>query len=302
MSWIFDLFLQNKHKVAIIYNDREYSYLDLLNSIELYYKDLTKNNISQGDIVAINTDYSFEAISIFFALVKNKNIIVPIISTIDNEINTRLNITKSDFLIKIKNKKIEYTKLATEFDKHNFIKALRDNHTTGLILFSSGTTGNPKAMLHNFENLINSSQGKKQKNINILIFLTFDHIGGIDTLIRAFSIGATITIPKIRNPKEVCKLIEKYKITVLPSSPTFLNLLLISNLHKKYDLSSLRIIAFGAEPMPETLLLRLNGIFPNIELQQKFGTSETNAIKVKSKSNNSPVSYTHLTLPTNREV
>jgi acyl-CoA synthetase (AMP-forming)/AMP-acid ligase II len=49
----------------------------------------------------------------------------------------------------------------------------------------------------------------------------------------------------------------------------------------------LKIIAFGAEPMPESLLLRLRKIFPDLELQQKFGTSETNAIKVTSRSNDS---------------
>ena len=120
-----------------------------------------------------------------------------------------------------------------------------------------------------------------------MIFLTFDHIGGIDTLLRILSIGGTITIPAARQPEEISRLIEKHQVDVLPSSPTFLNLLLLSGLHQKYDLASLRIIAFGAEPMPESLLLRLKRIFPDVELQQKFGTSETNAIRVKSRSNDS---------------
>jgi acyl-CoA synthetase (AMP-forming)/AMP-acid ligase II len=130
-------------------------------------------------------------------------------------------------------------------------------------------------------------RGRRDKEINTLIFLTFDHIGGIDTLLRILSIGGTLTIPLSRQPEEISRLIEKYRVNVLPSSPTFLNLLLLSGLHQKYDLGSLNIIAFGAEPMPESLLLRLRKLFPDLELQQKFGTSETNAIRVTSRSNDS---------------
>jgi len=82
-------------------------------------------------------------------------------------------------------------------------------------------------------------------------------------------------------------LIQAHKVNVLPSSPTFLNLLLLSKLNEKYDLSSLNIIAFGAEPMSESLLCRLEELFPDVELQQKFGTSETNAIKIRGRSKNS---------------
>ena len=142
-------------------------------------------------------------------------------------------------------------------------------------------------MLHDLDTLMEGYRGRKVKDINTLIFLTFDHIGGIDTMLRILSIGGTITIPASRQPEEVSGLVEKYRVNVLPSSPTFLNLLLLSGLHQKYDLSSLKIIAFGAEPMPESLLLRLRELFPDIELQQKFGTSETNAIRVKSRSNDS---------------
>jgi acyl-CoA synthetase (AMP-forming)/AMP-acid ligase II len=74
---------------------------------------------------------------------------------------------------------------------------------------------------------------------------------------------------------------------VLPASPTFLNLLLLAECQLRFDLSSLKIIGFGAEPMPERLLARLKAAFPGVDFQQKFGTSETNAIRVRNRADGS---------------
>lgn len=57
--------------------------------------------------------------------------------------------------------------------------------------------------------------------MNMLVFLMFDHIGGLNTVFNALCMGACLIIPKIKDAKTICELIEKYKIMVLPSSPTF---------------------------------------------------------------------------------
>ena len=285
MSWLIDNFKRFDKKIAIIYNNKKYTYKDLLDKIEEYL-DYFKDKVKRGEVVAILGDYSFENIALLLALYLNKNIIAPITSTKESEIKERLQEANCDKKLKIDNEKLIIENLNCK-TKHQLIKNLQNKNNSGLILFSSGSTGKPKAMIHNFDNLEDYYKGKKEKNINTLIFLSFDHIGGIDTLLRQLSIGGILSIPQDRHPESICKIIEKYKINVLPASPTFLNLLIISEAYKKYDLNSLRIIAFGAEPMPETLLKKLNKLFPNVKLHQKFGTSETNAIKVINKSNNS---------------
>ena len=78
-------------------------------------------------------------------------------------------------------------------------------------------------------------------------------------------------------------MIERYKVELLPTSPTFLNLILISEEYKNYDLSSLKIITYGTEPMPETTLGRLNKIFPKIKFTQTYGLSEVGILRSKSK-------------------
>ena len=61
----------------------------------------------------------------------------------------------------------------------------------------------------------------------------------------------------------------------------------MSKANEKYDLSSLRMITYGTEAMPESLLNRLKEAFPRVKFLQTFGTSETGIANTSSKSSNS---------------
>ena len=74
-------------------------------------------------------------------------------------------------------------------------------------------------------------------------------------------------------PADVAAAIARHRVAVLPASPTFLNLLLAAGVTA--DLTSLRVITYGTEPMPESLLARLKATFPQVRFIQTFGTSET---------------------------
>lgn len=287
MNWFIDNFKKFNNKTAIIYKDKSYSYVDLYNKIEKIYNDfLPQNGIKQGEVVSIVSDYSFESIALLIALYKNKNIIVPITTTLEYEIRERVEESYADKIIKIYNTKY-IVEDNTSKDKHQLIKELQDNKQSGLILFSSGSTGKPKAMIHNFDALVDNYKGKKEKSINMVLFLMFDHIGGLNTLLNILSMGATMIIPENRNADDVCKLLQDYKVKVLPSSPTFLNLILMSKANEKYNLNSLRMITYGTETMPESLLLRLKEAFPKVKFLQTFGTSETGIANTTSKSSDS---------------
>ncbi|QNM91531.1 ANL family adenylate-forming protein [Aliarcobacter cryaerophilus] len=272
-------------KVAIIHNEKEYTYKQLFNKI-LEIKSTLIPYINEGEVVSIISDYSFESISLFLALYENKNIIVPITTSIQSEIKDRIEESFTDKIIKIENKEYIIEKNISN-EKHQMIKKLQNEKNSGLILFSSGSTGKPKAMIHNFDNLINHYKDKKEKSLNMILFLMFDHIGGLNTLLNVLSIGSTMILLENRNADDVCKLLQDYKIRVLPASPTFLNLIVMNKSYEKYDLSSLRMITYGTEVMPDSLLSRLKNIFPKIKFLQTFGTSETGIANTSSKSSNS---------------
>ena len=284
MNNMVDKFKDNA-QIAIIYNGKKYSYNELYIKIK-EIENFIKDKIKSGEVVAILADYSFVSIALFFALYENKNIIAPITSTSKKEIDGRVKESFSTKIINLEDEKLVITNIKSEAS-HKIINDLQNAKCAGLILFSSGSTGAPKAMIHNLDTLVDSYGDKKQKQINMLVFLMFDHIGGINTMLNILSMNATMIIPQNRNADDICKLIEEYKIAVLPSSPTFLNLILINRSYEKYDLSSLRMITYGTETMPEGLLNRLKAVFSKVKFLQTFGTSETGIAATSSKSSSS---------------
>jgi len=284
MNNMVDKFKDNA-QIAIIYNGKRYSYNELYIKIK-EIENFIKDKIKSGEVVAILADYSFVSIALFFALYENKNIIAPITSTSKKEIDGKVKESFSTKIINLENENLVITNIKSEAS-HKIINDLQTSKCAGLILFSSGSTGAPKAMIHNLDTLVDSYGDKKQKQINMLVFLMFDHIGGINTMLNILSMNATMIIPQNRNADDICQLIEEYKIAVLPSSPTFLNLILINRSYEKYDLSSLRMITYGTETMPEGLLGRLKAVFSKVRFLQTFGTSETGIAATSSKSSSS---------------
>jgi acyl-CoA synthetase (AMP-forming)/AMP-acid ligase II len=263
------------------------TYSDLYNKVLSNKKRNQNKNIKSGDVVFILGDYSIESIALFFSLMMNNNIIVPITTDNKEEINERLEVAKPNWVIDLINDTYTFFDENFEIERHQIIQNLIKDKVPGLILFSSGSTGKPKAMVHNLENLISNYGSKKAKEMNFLVFLMFDHIGGLNTLFNCLSMGVSITIPANRNPINISNLIQKNKINVLPASPTFLNLLLISDVFENYDFTSLKMVTYGTEAMPETLLVKLKTKLPHVKFLQTFGTSETGIAKTSSLSSSS---------------
>jgi len=64
-------------------------------------------------------------------------------------------------------------------------------------------------------------------------------------------------------------------------------MILLSRAYERHDLNSLKIITYGSEPMPESVLQKLNKYFPNIKMQQTYGLIELGVMSSKSKDNES---------------
>jgi acyl-coenzyme A synthetase/AMP-(fatty) acid ligase len=160
-------------------------------------------------------------------------------------------------------------------------------HHAGLVLFSSGTSGNPKSMLQDLSNFVSTYEVRRENSLTVLSLLGFDHIGGINTILGSLASGSQIVIPEGRAPEQVIDVIKKHQVAILPATPTFLGLLLLASSHRLADLASLRLITYGTEPMPEALLTRLRHALPSVRLIQTFGTSETGILKTESPDGDS---------------
>src|SRR5262249_44967828 len=146
---------------------------------------------------------------------------------------------------------------------HELYQRLRVRGNPGLILFSSGSTGKHKCALHDLAFLLKKFSVPRHA-YRTLVFLQLDHIGGINTLLYTLANGGTTVVADDRSPEAVCRAIERFRAQLLPTSPTFLNLLLLSEEYLRHDLSALELITYGTEPMPETTLKRVAQAFPTV--------------------------------------
>jgi acyl-coenzyme A synthetase/AMP-(fatty) acid ligase len=164
---------------------------------------------------------------------------------------------------------------------HALLRALAARGAAGLVLFSSGTSGRPKAMVQDFGAMLATYESRRPNQLPVLALLGFDHIGGLNTLFGTLAAGALLVVPADRSVAAVVAAIARHRVAVLPASPTFLNLLLAAET-PGVALASLRVITYGTEPMPESLLLRLRAAFPRVRFIQTFGTSETGIYRTES--------------------
>ena len=286
IDFLLEIFKENKLNTAIIWNDNEYSYNWLISSITKWKNYLLTKGIDRGKIVSIIGDFSPTSISLLLACIENRNIVVPLTNSTDIDLRKRLTISGTAILLKInQSDEVEYSVLDHKSD-HQYYQELRKKNLPGLVLFTSGTSGEPKAAVHDFSRLLNKFKSPR-KSLRTINFLLFDHWGGLNTLFHTLSCGGVVLSLHERSPEKVCAFIEKHKIELLPASPTFLNLLILSESYKKYDLSSLKLITYGTEPMPESTLIRIKEIFHEVKLQQTYGLIELGVLRSKSKSDDS---------------
>ena len=135
---------------------------------------------------------------------------------------------------------------------HPLIGELKSKQSAGLILFSSGTTGTPKAAVHEFSKLLDKFRAYKRPALKTLAFLLFDHIGGLNTLFHTLYNAGTIHVPLSRRPTAVIKQLAEEEINLIPTTPSFLRLALVEQSFDGRDLSQLRLVTYGTERMDQT--------------------------------------------------
>lgn len=275
---------------------------------------LRQSGVTAGSVVAFPGQYSADNVATLLAIADLKAVAVPLPDDVDSRIERLMAISRVTHAV---DKNSNAAKVAKTFGPGNetrgefryegtadvdirgefphvgihagrhplYEKLVAENHA-GLVLFTSGTTGDPKAAVQDLDRLRRRYAQPREVGM-MLAFMHIDHIGGINTLMYVLSHGGTLVVPKSRSPHDVAAAIAEHRIEVLPVSPTFLNLLLISGAADRCDLSSLRRITYGSEPMPQSVLDRVAETFPGVELLQTYGTTELGILRSQSENNGS---------------
>jgi acyl-CoA synthetase (AMP-forming)/AMP-acid ligase II len=259
------------------------SYAGLLARMGRWSEDLDAAGVGPGRVVAFDGDSSERTVALLLALMMRGSIAVPLASAAEGQRAELLGAARAECLIGVGDGEVVHL---GDQPGHPLLDGLARAGRPGLILFSSGSTGRPKVMLHDLDRLLGKFATPRPP-LRMLSFLLLDHIGGVNTLLSGLANGGTIVTVGDRRPETVCRAIAHHRVEALPTSPTFLNLLLLSEEYRRHDLSSLRLITYGTEPMPASTLERLRREFPGTRLQQTYGLSELGILRSKSRDDGS---------------
>jgi fatty-acyl-CoA synthase len=147
-----------------------------------------------------------------------------------------------------------------------------------IILFTSGTTGIPKAArLPNRMVMANIIQTvifwNLQKNHSSVIHTPFFHAGGLNVFTTPLLfVGGKLYLLDFFNPEKVLNLINEKKITHLFAVPTMFQSMINSAMWNKTDFSSLNFVISGGAPCPEKIIDEFQK--KGITLRQGFGMTE----------------------------
>uniref|UniRef100_UPI004047CA4E long-chain fatty acid--CoA ligase n=1 Tax=Shewanella sp. TaxID=50422 RepID=UPI004047CA4E len=263
------------------------TYAEVLASITGFGIRIAGVGIGKGDAVVVVGDYSPEVFCLMLALAKNNSIVIPLTQNSVIEESVALSVSGCDWYVEFNADGKDTTFVKRDIENDNALLAnFRTKGAPGLVLFSSGSTGKPKGILHDF-NLVIEKFRKQRQAVVAIPFLMIDHFGGINTILAiTSSLGTVVTVADRSLPK-ICDAIARYKVELLPATPSFLTLLMASHLQSDYDLSSLKRITYGTEVMPQSTLDRLTKTFPNAVLQQTYGLSEVGVLRSQSRGDGS---------------
>jgi acyl-CoA synthetase (AMP-forming)/AMP-acid ligase II len=214
---------------------------------------------------------------------KARAIIVPLTRAVQAELDAFLAIAGAEVLITVDpSDEVSVSKLPAPVPNALVTEFLK-RQSPGLVVFTSGSTGKPKGILHDCERVMRKFAVERQGWRSIL-FLLMDHFGGFNTFLGAFAYGGTAVCVADRSPKAVCEAIQFGRATLLPTTPTFINLLIASSTYRAFDLSSIELITYGTEVMPEATLAKVRSIFPKALIKQTYGLSELGVLRSKSEN------------------
>lgn len=238
-------FITNHNKTAIVYGDRNISYGDLIE------KSLQMATFVSSDKAILYMENRPEFFYTFLGIWQKGGVAIPIDATFnDTEIIYYIENSDSDLIFtSAKNyentvsacKKIKRDIKIVNIDTLDFENISVDEdcllapdpHKCSVMLYTSGTTGNPKGVMLSFDNILLNIEGLREYEMflpvdKILIVLPMHHIFPLLGGVLAFHFGATVVLVKDLSSQSLMEAFSKYQITIMLGVPRLWDML-----HKK---------------------------------------------------------------------
>ncbi len=280
-SWLLERLNSQPDAPAVLHGNSMASYRHICGAIEEWKVRLDNDHIQPGEAVLFDADLSASSLGLLFAILDRGAIATPL---------TQAAVVHPGTAREISNAVVYYQRNGSQSyprsPRHPLYEKCREAGQGGLIIFTSGSTGTPKASLHQANRFLAKFQ-KQHPPLRTLLTLPIDHMAGLDSLLYALTSNSAVIVPETPDPRGICHAIARHQAELLPATPSLLNIIWLSGCLTAHDLSSLTIITYGAEVMPEITLTRIQQALPHCRFIQKYGATEFGSPSTRSRDNRS---------------
>ncbi|MDH7568425.1 MAG: AMP-binding protein, partial [Armatimonadota bacterium] len=153
-----------------------------------------------------------------------------------------------------------------------------------IIMHTSGTTGLPKGAVMRHTDLFFNvrhaifAHSFRHEDVHLLVTPMFHATALYSLLPSSAYLGSTLVISGRSEVRELVELVQNHRVTTFLGVPTMFHFMSTLSDLQRYDLSSLRLIAYAGSPMPTQTIRRLRQRLPNVALHNFFGLTETIAM------------------------
>jgi acyl-CoA synthetase (AMP-forming)/AMP-acid ligase II len=293
-------------RAAIVFEGNRYTFSQLNERTNRLANALENLGVQKGDRVAMLQVNCNQHVEAYFAAAKLGAIYVPLnFRAKGDELTYMLNSSEANTLlvggryldlvrsikpnvpsvknyVSIESKQddmLYYEDIISSAAADDVITEIDDNDTT-MLVYTAGTTGFPKGVMlshssfgvYVLENVTPPDPEIEEKNI---LTVPLYHVAGLQAVMAAIYGGRTLVMERQFEPVEWMGLVAGEKVNRAMMVPTMLKQLIDHPEFSKHDLSSLRVITYGAAPMPLEVIKKALEVFPGVNFINAFGQTET---------------------------
>ena len=280
---LFERLDRRRNDTVLIADDAPITGRDLLEQADGWERALAAAGVGPGELCAYTGDYDLATVSLLLALMRIGAVAVPLTHGVSDQVLIGLDEAGTHWMISVDGAPHGRIVRRPPLPENPIVQAFAKTGRPGLVVFTSGSSGRPKAILHDLDRVLGKFvNGPQRRGWRTILFLLMDHFGGINTLFGTLTYGGIgICVPD-RSVRTICRAIEQHRAELLPTSPSFLNLMIASGTWAAHHLSSVALVTYGTEPMPDLTLNRARGIFPQARFKQTYGMSEIGVVRSRS--------------------
>jgi long-chain acyl-CoA synthetase len=304
---------EHPDRVAVIFEDRDYSYRELAEMVSSFAAQLiTRCGVSVGEKVALFMPNCAQFVVCYLGILRTGAVALPV--------NVRLKADEVQFILHDAEARVLIVHQsvwdlaravlpqlpnvqhvvtvdfkedgALSFDEMTnavatsiaFPEPTPEN--VAAIIYTSGTTGRPKGAMITHGNIVFNSYsaehglGFRPGDVHTLVVPLF-HVTGLNTILPTVIRHASAAVVTSRtNPVDILRLIAAHRANTFLGVPTTYVLMtqMQSLLPQDLDLSNLRLVGYSGAPMPIETIRKVHHMLPHVDMHNFFGLTETTSI------------------------